>query len=99
MDDDDDFELWQGFVGHLDARMVADEIVSAEAGLGEERLALALGEVCDGVIGQIMRVMTMALRNTIRDGRNVVSVEDIAIAVDEWSMELGFAKRNPIRDL
>lgn len=99
MDDDDDFELWQGFVSHLDARMVADGIVSAEAGLGEERLALALGEVCDGVIGQVMRIMTMALRNTIRDGRQVVAVEDIAIAVDEWSMELGFAKRNPIRDL
>lgn len=97
MDDDDDFELWQGFVGGLDRRMVADGIVAAEAGLAEEELALALGEVCDGVIGQVMRVMMMALRNTIRDQRDVVTREDIAIAVDEWSMELGFAKSNPIR--
>lgn len=99
VDDDDDFELWLGFVGGLDSRMVSDGIVSAEAGLADEQLAFALGDVCDGVIGQVMRVMTMALRNTMRDGRNVVSVEDIAIAVDEWSMELGFAKRNPIREL
>lgn len=98
-EDDDDFDLWVGFLQGLDARMVADSIVSAEAGLAEEDLALALGEVCDGVIGQLMRVMTMALRNTIRERREVVSIEDIAIAVDEWSIEHGFAGRNPIRSL
>lgn len=99
MDDDEDFELWQGFLAGLDARMVADLIVVAEAGLGDEALALALGEACDGIIGQVMRVMTMALRNTIRDGRAVVTIEDIATAVDEWSIEHGFANRNPIRNL
>lgn len=99
MDDDEDFELWQGFVGALDTRMVSDGIVAAEAGLAEPKFAIALGEVCDGVIGQLMRVMTMALRNTIRDRRDIVTVEDIMLSVDEWSLELGFAKSNPIRKL
>ncbi|MGC5796585.1 TniB family NTP-binding protein [Sphingomonas sp. NFX23] len=99
MDDDDDFELWQGFVGGLDTRMVSDGIVSAPAGLADEEVALALGEVCDGVIGQLMRVMTMALRNTVRDRRDVVSMGDVAVAVDEWSLEHGFANSNPFRNL
>lgn len=98
-EDDEDFELWTGFLSGLDSRMVSDGIVSAEAGLAQEDLALALGDVCGGVIGQLMRVMTMALRNTIRERREVVSREDIAIAVDEWSIEHGFAGHNPIRAL
>lgn len=99
MDDDEDFELWQGFLAGLDARMAADGIVATEAGLADEALALALGETCDGIIGQLMRVMTMALRNAVRDRRDAVTVGDIAVAVDEWSIEHGFAKRNPIRDI
>jgi hypothetical protein len=93
--DEDDFDLWKGFVGGLDACMVEEGIVTAQAGLGREDIALALGEVCDGVIGQVMRVMTMALRNTVRDRRQVVTIEDIARAVDEWSIEHGFANSNP----
>lgn len=99
MDDNDDFALWHGFLEGLDARMVGDKIVRHEAGLADEALAEALGEACDGIIGQLMRVVTMALRNTVRDGRDVVTRDDLAIAVDEWSIEHGFTKRNPIRDL
>lgn len=97
--DGEDFELWQGFLSALDARMVSDGIVAAPADLAAEDLATALGEVCDGVIGQVMRVMTMALRNTIRERREVITREDIAIAVDEWSLEHGFATTNPIHGL
>ena len=97
VDDTEDFEMWQGFVGGLDRRMVKDGIVTAPAGLADEEIAYALGDVCDGVIGQFMRVMTMALRFTIREGRDVVTVEDIADAVDEWSLELGFSTSNPFR--
>ena len=79
--------------------MVADGIVAAPTGLADEDMAYALGDVCDGVIGQIMRVMTMALRLAIRNQRDVITIEDIADAVDEWSLELGFAKKNPIRSL
>ncbi|KQN26051.1 hypothetical protein ASE86_07770 [Sphingomonas sp. Leaf33] len=99
MADDDDLELWLGFLGALDDRMVSDGIVASGAGLAEEGLALALGEVCDGVIGQLMRVMTMALRNAVREQRDVVTTDDISIAVDEWSMEHGFARSNPLRRL
>lgn len=97
--DDEDFDLWTGFLKGLDQRMVVDGIVTAPAGLAEEKLAIALGEVCDGVIGQLMRVMTMALRNTVREGRQVVTHHDLAVAVDEWSLEHGFASHNPLLKL
>lgn len=99
MGDDDDLELWAGFLEGLDQRMVTDKIVTAPAGLADEKLAFALGEVCDGVIGQLMRVMTMALRNTIREGRKIVTRDDLAVAVNEWSLEHGFATHNPILKL
>lgn len=57
MTDDDDFDLWRGFLTGLDARMVAENIVAAPAGLSDRGLAEALGEACDGIIGQLMRVM------------------------------------------
>lgn len=99
MTDTDDFDLWAGFLRGLDDRMVQDAIVASKAGLEEEALALALGEVTDGVIGRLMRVMTMALRNTIREQRDVVTIEDISIAVDEWILAHGFHSRNAVRDL
>lgn len=95
----DDLELWIGFLGALDSRMVADGIVASKAGLAAEKVAIALGEVCDGVIGQLMRVMTMALRHTVHEGRDVITLTDIGIAVDDWSLQHGFCNRNPIWDL
>lgn len=97
LSDDDDIELWEGFLGGLDARMVSDKIVTAPAGLSDPWLAGRLGEICDGIIGQAMRVMLMALRNTVRDARDVITIDDIADAVDEWSVAHGFASSNPVR--
>lgn len=99
MNDDEDFDLWTGFLDALDTRMVADGIVSAPAGLASEEIALALGTTCDGIIGQVMRVMLMALRGVVRDGRGRIVVEDLETAVEQWSIELGFAKSNPFVEL
>jgi hypothetical protein len=96
---DEDFELWTGLLGGLDARLVSDGVLDAPIGLNREDLAEALGDVCDGIIGQLMRVMLMSVRNTVRDSRRVMTMEDMVYAVDEWSLEHGFANSNPLRDL
>jgi hypothetical protein len=98
VNDDGDWELWTGFLKALDARMVSDGIISAPTRLDEEDTALALGEVCDGIIGQLMRVMLMAVREVVRDNRTVITREDLEVAVDQWSLELGFATSNPFRE-
>lgn len=99
MTDDDDFDLWCDMLQDLDARMVADGILSQPFGLDREAVAEALGEICEGIIGQLMRVMLMAVRNTVRDDRRVMTMQDLVFAVDEWSRELGFSKTNPLRNI
>lgn len=47
--------------------------MSAPAGLDHGNLAMAFWEACDGASGQLMRVITMALLSTIRDGHDVVT--------------------------
>ncbi|HJR78352.1 MAG TPA: hypothetical protein VJ805_15335 [Nitrospiraceae bacterium] len=44
-------------------------------------------------------VMLMSLRNAIRDRREVMTLEDMIVAVDEWSIEHKFATYNPLRSL
>ena len=99
MTDVEDFELWKGFLTRLDERMQVDGILAAPVGLDDDELAEALGEVTDGVIGQLMRVMLMAVRSTVREGRDVMTMDDLIVAVDEWSIEHKFAKSNPLRNL
>lgn len=99
MDDDGDFEMWTGFLKGLDARMVSDGILDEPVGLDDEDLADALGEATDGIIGQLMRIMLTAVRNVARDDRKVMTFDDITAAVDAWSLELKFAKSNPLKGL
>ena len=99
MTDDDDFELWCDFLQDLDARMVAENILAQPFGFDREEVAEALGEITEGIIGQLMRVMLMAVRDMVRDGRQVMEMVDLINSVDEWSNELGFASSNPLRDI
>ncbi|MGI4878591.1 MAG: TniB family NTP-binding protein [Janthinobacterium lividum] len=97
--DDDDRDLWIGFLDALDARMVDDRVVAATAGLADEGLAEALWKVCEGVIGQLMRVTLVAVRQVARDGRGAIDRRDLADAVNQWSLGHGFTKINHVAKL
>lgn len=97
--DEEDRELWRGFLKALDARMVADRIVAAPTGLGTAVLEQALIEATNGVIGQLMGAISTALREAVRDDRESISFEDLVTAVDLWNVGHGFTQRNPLRDL
>lgn len=99
MTDDEDFDLWCDMLQDLDARMVAENLLTQPFGFDREEIAEALGEITEGIIGQLMRVMLMAVRNMVHDERTVMTMQDLIFAVDEWSNELGFAKSNPLRSL
>ncbi|WP_241127376.1 TniB family NTP-binding protein [Novosphingobium terrae] len=99
MDNDDDFELWTNLLAELDQRLVSDGILDEPVGLSNPDLADTLGEATDGIIGQLMRVMLMAVRNVARDQRKVMTMQDLSDAVDSWSIALNFAKSNPLREL
>ena len=97
--DEEDRELWRGFLGALDDRMVADGIVAVPTGLAADRLDQALIEVTNGVIGQLMGAVSTALREAVRDDRDAISFDDLVTAVDLWNVGHGFTQRNPLRDL
>lgn len=97
--DPEDKDMWIGLASALDEEMVRIGIVSEQAGLADEELALALWQACAGVIGQLMKVVLHALRHAIYDDRDYITVDDLAIAVDDWSINLGFADNNPLDHL
>lgn len=94
--DDEDRELWIEFLTELDAEMQRIGIVGEATGLADEQLALALWQACGGVIGQLMKVVMLALRVALHDNRNFIAVDDLALAVDEWSVAFGLSDINPL---
>lgn len=94
--DEDDRELWNGLVKSLDARMVREGVTSELIGLDDPVVAENLAEVTNGTIGQLMRVMIEATKIATYDHRDHIVIEDLAEAVDNWSIEHGFASSNPL---
>ncbi len=97
--DDEDCELWTGFLRALDEEMVKRRITSALVGLDEETLAAALCDACSGIIGQLMNVVRTALVAAIRRNETTFQVEDLSDAVEMHLMQLGFIDHNPLRGL
>lgn len=97
--DEEDRELWRGFLEALDAQMVTDGIVTVPTGLAADGLDMALMEATNGVIGQLMGTVRTAVRETVRDGRDALTLEDLIKAVDLWNVGHGFTASNPLRDL
>lgn len=94
--DEDDKELWVGLLRALDARMVKENVTVRPIGLDEPELAENLAQVTNGTIGQLMRVMIEAIKIATYEGRDNIEVLDLAEAVDNWSIEHGFAASNPL---
>lgn len=94
--DPEDQALWIGFLAALDEEMQRLKLVSEPVGLADHDLARALCEACSGVIGQLMKVVLHALRIAIHDDRDFVAVDDLAAAVDDWSIALKLVDHNPI---
>lgn len=92
-------EIWKGLLAALDARLVEDNILRAPIGLNDEPLDLALNQATNGVIGQLMGTITTAVREAKRDGRDVVSSDDLVRAVDLWNVGHRFIEQNPLRAL
>lgn len=86
--DPEDQELWIGFLAALEAEMLRLKLVSEPIGLADPDLAKALCEACSGVIGQLMKVVLHALRIAIHEDRDFVAMDDLAEAVNDWSMAL-----------
>ena len=94
--DNDDKDIWIGMLEELDAEMQRLELVPGPIGLAKEDVAEALCTACGGTIGQLMCVIQHSLKVAIYDNREQIDLQDIAIAVDDWSIALDFTSENPI---
>ncbi|WP_226698493.1 TniB family NTP-binding protein [Qipengyuania flava] len=96
---EDERGLWTEFLASLDQEMVREGISRELVGIADPDVAEALNTTCGGVIGRIMRIMLTAIPLAANDGRDSIDLEDVAEAVDRWSIEHGFATENPLNVL
>jgi hypothetical protein len=94
---DYDRELFLGFVEHLDDAMVEKGVLRKKAGLAQEGVAELLCEASNGIIGQLCCIVKEAVREAVRRDADTFDVEDLALAVDDWSIGNGFRENNPFR--
>lgn len=93
--DDEDLDLWRGFLRAVEQEMVAKKLVRAAFGLDDLKVSEKLCNVCNGAIGHVMRLIMMALRNSCLRGADQIDEGDLHIATQEWSISLGLAHQNP----
>jgi len=78
----DDEQNWRGFLQGLDRGIVDAGILSAPSGLGSKKLAEALCEACDGVIGYAHWVVQDALTEVLKRSATSIEIVDLAISVN-----------------
>lgn len=94
-----DQEIWRGLLTNLDRRLVSDGILTQPCGLDSDGLNFALIEATNGTIGQLMGTIRTAVRDLKRDGRDVLTMDDLINAVDTWNVGHRFVDQNPLRNL
>lgn len=95
--DEDDRDLFSGFVAKLDEALVDKGIFKASSGLAEPALVKKLFEASNGIIGQLVGVVETATREAVRRSAEALVEENLAAAVDAWPIPHGFLDHNPFR--
>lgn len=93
--EEDGRKLFLGFVSRLDDAMVEHGVLRTKAGLADEMIAERLCEASNGLIGQLSKIVKEAVREAVRRDADTFDVDDLAYAVDAWSMKNGFLDENP----
>ncbi|MDB5555358.1 MAG: hypothetical protein JWL86_5342 [Rhizobium sp.] len=76
------------FVGEVDRQMQRQGIVEARVGLIEDISSRAkVYDLSGGIVGNVIRVLRIALRFAHRDGRRSIEWTDIEAAFYHWRME------------
>jgi hypothetical protein len=83
------------FLRRLDQAMVAEGIVDERADLDNPRVALAIMQVADGVLGRAVNLVRAALTISVRRHAPKVEIHDLWLATRSWAVEQRLTKRNP----
>ena len=92
----DDVDYLCAFLTRLDQEMVEQRIVDEESNLGAGLLPPALCLASQGAVGTACNIVREALKFALERGRGRITAEDLARAIDEWAIPMGFATSNPL---
>ncbi|HWT52577.1 MAG TPA: TniB family NTP-binding protein [Caulobacter sp.] len=93
----EDRSLLAGFVFELDRAIVGRGLMSEPGGWHDEWVIGCLHEVCDGVVGRIVRLVRIALEIALRRGASRVEPYDLMLATERWAVPQQFVEGNPFR--
>ena len=97
--DDEDRQLFTDFVDRYDDALVNMGVMSLRSELaGDEQQLQLLHESSNGLIGQFCRIVETAAISVVRNRHSCISREDLADAVDDWSIANRRIDYNPFRD-
>lgn len=90
-----DRELFVKFVADLDSAMVDEGIFACLSGLDDDVLAKPLWEASSGRVRRICKIVRAAMATALHDHRSMIDREDLAYAVDVYSLSRGHCQSNP----
>lgn len=97
--DDADRQMFTDFVNRYDQALAEAGIISLRSGLADDEQQLQLlHEASNGLIGQFCRIVETAAISVVRNRHSCISREDLADAVDDWSIANRRIAYNPFKD-
>ena len=94
-----DLQLWEGFLGGMDAEIVRLKLLPEASGLADPFLAEALCRACGGLIGEFLLVLWDAFGEVVGRRGRFIEVADLHRAVDVRYLLDGHLDANPLDHL
>lgn len=90
-----DQDLFLKFVSNLDRAMVDADLVKCETGFASDAFAHPLWQASGGRLRPICKIARHAMSSVIREGRDYIDGNDLALAVDTLPIDDKSCSRNP----
>ncbi|WP_426266028.1 TniB family NTP-binding protein [Sphingomonas sp. LHG3443-2] len=95
---EEDRDLFESFVSGLDDQLVELRILRTSSGFAIPKTAQTLCEASNGNIRQLCRIIETALAAVVRRDDPAIGIDDLADAVEDWSIANHCISYNPFRE-
>lgn len=94
--DDDQFNIFKGFVGLLRREMINRGVITADSvDLLDSMVIAGLHEAAGGLLGVAANIIEASLNEACDDGCMELEYDHVVRAVQNWAIPHGFTKHNP----
>lgn len=90
-----DVKDFTGFLKRLDAAVVEKTLMVGHAGLADHRVAAAIMEVSNGVLGRGVNLVRVAFQRAVCRKAEMIELCDLHAATKSWALSQKIAVRNP----